>query len=342
MNGNEGTMPRLARLDAPGVLHHIIIRGIERRKIFRDERDRENFLGRLGSLLLETKTGCYAWAFLENHAHFLLRTGEVPLATLMRRLLTGYVVSFNRRYKRHGHLLQNRYKSIVCQEDPYLQELVRYIHLNPLRAGAVPHLVALNSYPYCGHSALMGRVKRPWQDVGYVLHFFGKNVGNARREYFSYVEVGIEQGHRRDLVGGGLVRSLGGWAEVEKLRLRGQDHIKSDERILGDSDFVDSVLGQAEEHYVRQCELRRRGYDLEKVAERVAEIYGIKVGEIEGRGRQQQRVGARSLFCFWAVRELGNSLASLAMRLEMSPAGVGYAVQRGAAIAQEKGYELIQ
>ena len=334
-------MPRLARLDAPGVLHHIIIKGIERRKIFRDDRDRENFLERLGKLLVETKTGCYAWAFLENHAHFLLRTGKVTLATFMRRLLTGYVVSFNRRYKRHGHLFQNRYKSIVCQEDTYLQELVRYIHLNPLRAGMVPNLAALNSYPYCGHSALMGKRNRPWQDVNYVLRSFGKRIRSARREYLAYVEAGIAQGRRRDLTGGGLVRSLGGWAEVEKLRLRGQDHIKSDERILGESDFVGSVLGQAEEHYARQCALRRRGYDLEKVAERVADIYGIKVGEIFGRGRQQQRVGARSLFCFWAVSDLGNSLASLPMRLEMSPAGIGYAVQRGEAIAQRNGYELI-
>jgi putative transposase len=334
-------MPRLARLDAPGVLHHIIIRGIERRKIFRDERDRENFLGRLGKLLLETKTGCYAWTLLENHAHFLLRTGDISLATFMRRLLTGYVVSFNRRYKRHGHLFQNRYKSIVCQEDAYLQELVRYIHLNPLRAGLVPHLGALNSYAYCGHSALMGEAKRPWQDVDYVLHSFGRRVGDARREYLAYVEAGIQTGRRRDLVGGGLVRSLGGWAEVQKLRLRGKDHIKSDERILGDSDFVDSVLGHAEEHYARQCALQRSGYDLERVAERVSEIYGINVGEIWGGGRQQHRVGARSLFCYWAVRELGNSLTSLAVRLGMSPAGVGYAVQRGETIAQENGYELI-
>jgi REP element-mobilizing transposase RayT len=320
-------MPRLARLDAPGVFHHIIIRGIERRKIFRDKRDRENFFERLGKLLLETRTGCYAWAFFPNHAHFLLRTGEVPLATLMRRLLTGYVVSFNRRHKRHGHLLQNRYKSIVCQEATYLQELVRYIHLNPLRAGVVPDLAALKSYPYCGHSALMGKRKRPWQKVDYVLHSFGKRVGRARREYFSYVETGVEQGRRRDLIGGGLVRSLGGWAEAERLRRRGQEHIKSDERILGDSDFVDSVLGQAEEPYTRQCALRRRGYDLEKIAERVAEIYGIKVGEVFARGRQQRRVSARSLFYFWAVREMGNSLVSLAIRLGMSPAGVGYTVQ---------------
>ena len=168
-------MLRLARLDAPGVFHHIIIRGIERRKIFRNNRDRVNLLERLGKLLLETKTGCYAWSFLPNHAHFLFRTGEVSLATLMRRLLTGYVVSFNRRQKRHGHLLQNRYKSILCQEESYLQELVRYIHLNPLRAGVVADLAALSRYPYCGHSALMGRRDRPWQNVDYVLQSFGRN-----------------------------------------------------------------------------------------------------------------------------------------------------------------------
>jgi len=101
---------------------------------------------------------------------------------------------------------------------------------------------------------------------------------------------------------------------------------------------MDSVLAQAEEHYTRQCALRRRGYDLEKVAE----IYGINVAEVFARGRRQQRVGARSLLFFWAVRELGNSLASLAIRLGMNPAGVGYAVQRGEAIGHKNGYQLIQ
>ncbi|MDI6775781.1 MAG: transposase [Syntrophales bacterium] len=334
-------MPRSARLDAPGVVHHIIIRGIEHRNIFRDNQDRENLLERLGRLLLETRTVCYAWAFLPNHAHFLFRTGEISIATLMRRLLTGYVVSFNRRHKRHGHLLQNRYKSIVCQEEKYFQELVRYIHLNPLRAGIVSNLADLNSYFYCGHSTLMGKKECSWQDVDYVLHPFGKTVHSARRAYFSYVEAGLEQGRREDLIGGGLVRTLGGWAEAKKLRLKGLEHIKSDERILGDSDFVDSVLARANEYCTRQCELRRRGYSLEQIAKRVAEIYRMDVGEVLARGRQQQRVNARSLFCFWAVRELGISLADLARRLGMSPPGVGYAVQRGEAIAQENSYQLI-
>jgi hypothetical protein len=187
----------------------------------------------------------------------------------------------------------------------------------------------------------MGQRKRPWQDVEYVLHSFAKRVGNARKEYLAYVEAGVERGRRGELVGGGLVRSLGGWAEAEKLRLKGQEHIKSDERILGDSDFVDSVLAQAQESYTRQCGLRRRGYGTEKIAERVAEIYGIRMEEVLTKGRQRLRVSARDLFCFWAVREMGNSLVSLAMRLGMSPAGIGYAVQRGEALAAENGYRLI-
>ncbi len=93
-------MPRLARLDAPGVLHHIMIRGIERRNIFRVKKDREDFLERLSKLIFETQTCCYAWVLMSNHAHLLLRTGKATLATVMRRLLTGYVVSFNRRHKR--------------------------------------------------------------------------------------------------------------------------------------------------------------------------------------------------------------------------------------------------
>ena len=143
-------MPRQARLDAPGVLHHVIIRGIERRDIFKDNKDRDNLLSRLCTLLPGAKTSCYAWALLSNHAHFLVRTGTTGLSKVMGRLLTGYVVSFNRRYSRHGPLFQNRFKSIICQEDVYLRELVRYIHLNPLRAGIVSDFNRLNSYKYCG------------------------------------------------------------------------------------------------------------------------------------------------------------------------------------------------
>ena len=127
-------MPRTARIDAPGALHHIIARGIGRRRIFDDDADRDGFLERLGSVLIESGAICYAWALIPNHFHLLLRTGQAPVSSVMRRLLTGYAMGYNRRHRRVGHLFQNRYKSILCQEEPYFLELVRYIHLNPLRA----------------------------------------------------------------------------------------------------------------------------------------------------------------------------------------------------------------
>ena len=334
-------MPRLARLDAPGVLHHVIIRGIERRKIFKDNKDKDNFLDRLEILLPETKIICYAWALLSNHAHFLFRTGDTPLSTLMRRLLTGYVVSFNRRYKRHGQLFQNRYKSIICQEDAYLKELVRYIHLNPLRAKIVSDISALNTYAYSGHSAIMDKKKRLWQDKGYVLSFFGKSLREARKRYLQYVESGIEQGRRPELVGGGLIRSLGGWDEVKKIKLSGQDRIKSDHRILGDSAFVMEVLAEAEEKFERFYELKSKGYDLAAVAQKVCELFGIEPDEIYSKSRQKTRAEARGLYCYWAVVELGYSLADLARPLGMTGQGVGYAVRRGEQIAKANNYRLI-
>jgi len=124
-------MLRTPRLDAPGTLHHVMGRGIERATIFQSDEDRHDFVRRLAALCRDGMWVVYAWALMPNHFHLLVRTGQRPLAQSMRKLLTGYVVNFNRRHKRYGHLFQNRYKSIVCEEEPYLLELTRYIHLNP-------------------------------------------------------------------------------------------------------------------------------------------------------------------------------------------------------------------
>ena len=333
-------MPRLARLDAPGVVHHVIIRGIERRKIFRDNKDRNNMMDRLADLLPATHTSCYAWAFLSNHAHFLFRSGDQGLSTLMRRLLTGYAIRFNHRHRRHGQLLQNRYKSIVCQEDIYLKELVRYIHLNPLRAKVVSDMEGLNRYKYCGHSVLVGKRDCDWQETKYVLSYFGKGLLKGRENYHSYVKKGMGQGRRPELVGGGLIRSLGGWSEVRKLRRTGQDRMKGDERILGDGDFVMDVLSEANERIDRRYELRSRGYTIEKLEERVLEIYRIDREELYSKGRQKVRADARSVFCYWAVRELGVEGTQMAKCLHMSQPGVAYAVKKGEGIVRDKNLQM--
>jgi putative transposase len=148
---------------------HIICRGIERRRIFKDDTDRDIFVTRLGSVLLKTLTPCFAWALLPNHFHLLLRTGSTPISTVMERLLTGYASEFNLRYRRHGHLFQNRYKSILSQTDTYLLELVRYIHLNPIRAHIVTTMEQLRGYRYCGHYGLLGCDTPPWQFTAEVL-----------------------------------------------------------------------------------------------------------------------------------------------------------------------------
>ena len=152
-------MPRRPRLDAPGLLQHVMAREIERRDIFKDDKDRKFFIYRLATILEETQTQCYAWALIPNHFHLLLRTGPTALSKVMRRLMTGYAVTFNIRHRRSGHLFQNRYKSIICEEDPYLLELIRYIHLNPLRAKLVQDVKELEKYVWTGHSAILGRRK---------------------------------------------------------------------------------------------------------------------------------------------------------------------------------------
>ena len=144
-------MPRSARLDAPGVLHHVMGRGIERKKIFLNKKDQKDFIDRLAELAVNGSMEIYAWALLPNHFHLLCKTKNRPLSSSMRTLLTGYVVNFNRRHKRNGHLFQNRYKSIVCQEDAYLMELVRYIHLNLIRSGLVRDIRGLNRSLFSGH-----------------------------------------------------------------------------------------------------------------------------------------------------------------------------------------------
>jgi REP element-mobilizing transposase RayT len=334
-------MPRKSRIDAPGALHHIIARGIERRKIFRDNDDRNNFLMRLGRIVKESDTHCLAWALIPNHFHLLLKTGLVPIAAVMRRLLTGYAVYFNRRHRRNGHLFQNRYKSILCQEDTYLLELVRYIHLNPIRTNQVSDMKALNRSELSGHSAILGRCRNDWQDVDGVLRFFGKSVSQARRGYRSFVQKGAGQGKRSEFSGGGLVRSSGGWANVKMMR-KVKIWQKSDERILGDGDFVEQVLSSAQEQLERKYALAAVGITLDDVAIRVAELLNLKPIELWTPGKQQYRVQARSLLCYWASRELGISMADLSRRLKLSPAAISLCIKRGEKIARNSAYMLIE
>lgn len=333
-------MPRKARIDAPGALQHLISRGIDRQEIFIDDQDRDDFLKRLGMILSQTRTRCYAWSLMPNHFHLLLKTGNVPIATVMRRLLTGYAIRFNRRHKRVGYLFQNRYKSILCQEDVYFKELVRYIHLNPLRACIVKDFKALDGYPYSGHSTLLGNRKAPWHSTDAVLSLFANRVSKARRLYRKYVENGVDKGKRPDLIGGGLIRSAGGWAAVKSLGQAGI-FLKSDERILGDSDFVETVLAEAREKLERKYALASQGIDFECLIQAVATILSIPQQNIFGPGKDRDVVKARSLVCYWGVSELNLSMTQLAKNLRISLPTVSVAAKRGGQIVSENQYSLL-
>ena len=329
-------MPRKSRIDAPGALHHIICRGIERRPIFEDDYDRDHFVERLATVLEETATPCYAWALIPNHFHLLIRTGSIPVAGVMRRLLTGYAVNFNLRHRRSGHLFQNRYKSILCQEEPYLLELVRYIHLNPIRAGLVADMKSLDGYPYCGHSRLIGKIKGGFQDTEKVLSMFGKTRREARKRYKAFVTKGLLVGKRPELTGGGLIRSSGGWHALKALRREGI-HFKSDERVLGDSDFVDSVLKAADEKLDQKYRLQAAGYGFDDVVARVCGIYSLNRHNLLSWGKQRKRAMARSVLAYWSVRQLGMSAREVGEKLGLSPSAASRCVQRGERVVASDG-----
>lgn len=314
-------MPRQARLDAPGTLHHTIIRGIERRRIVDDIKDRDTFLYRLGKVANETTTSVYAWALMTNHAHFLLRSGPEGISKFMRRFLTGYAISYNQRHRRHGHLFQNRYKSIICDENSYFAELVRYIHLNPLRAGAVETLAELNRYRYCGHSVIMSSKKHKWQDRDYVLNWFGNKEREAKKAYYEFVKGGIEKGKRPDLVGGGLIRSFGGWSEVLSMRRRGERKL-TDERILGSGEFVRMILEEADDNTIIHYTPENKKNKVKDVIKSICRKEGVNVKELESGGRRDAVSRARYQVTLRLIEEHGISFAEVARNVGVTTSAI--------------------
>jgi putative transposase len=323
-------MPRQARLDAPGVLHHVIARGIEQTTIFRNEADRRDFLVRVAALSEAGAWLVYAWALMPSHFHLLVRTAKDPLSASMRKLLTGYVVNFNLRHKRLGHLFQNRYRSILCEDEPFLLELTRYIHLNPLRAGIVSSLQQLERYPWTGHSALSGAVSRPWQATDAILAYFGRRRHHAVASYEEFVAAGVSLGRRPELVGGGLVRSAGGWSQVLSMRRHGT-RMASDPRILGESRFVEELLASTEERQQATLRLRTRVPHLKVLAARLAKEAAVDLSAILSGSRVQSVVSARRALCHLAVKELGYSGAEVARFLGTTTSSVNRLARGGEA-----------
>jgi len=320
-------MPRQARLDVPGALHHIMLRGINKSPIFEDDQDRKLFLVRLERNVTAADARVYAWVLMTNHVHILFKSGKQGISDVMKKQLTWYAQYYNRRHKRSGHLFENRYKSILCDEDNYLLALIRYIHLNPIRANIVKTIEELDRYPWCGHSAVTGKRECPWMDGDFVLAQFGDTKRKARSEYRRFVREGIGMGRQPELTGGGLVRSKGGWAQVVSARRSGRKE-EYDERILGSGDFVNAILKEVEEKTLRQLKLRRAGKTISKIIDQECDRSRISPKELKGGSRRRDVSALRIKIAKRGLDELGLSLAEIARHVGVSTSGIARAVKR--------------
>ena len=305
-----------------------MVRGIEGNRIVTDDVDRKSFVSRMGRVASATETPIYAWALMTNHAHILLKSGQSGLSDFMRKLLTGYSIFYNKRHQRHGHLFQNRYKSIVCEEDAYFRRLIAYIHLNPLRAGLVGSLDELDRYPWCGHTTLLRQTKHEWQKIDYVLACFGRTEKMGRESYLEFIREQMPLGTQKELTGGGLIRSAGGWFEVLSMRQRGERRF-SDERILGSGEFARDILNDAEAREKVFLPLLSRVVEAEAALDRRCKDAGISLESLRSGSRRKECSSVRKELALRFVLELGLSYAETARMLGISASGVNQIVRRG-------------
>jgi REP element-mobilizing transposase RayT len=320
-------MPRQARLDSPGTLHHVIVRGINKRRIVDDEEDRKDFVQRLAGLAEETQTVVYAWALMDNHAHLLVCSGPTGLAKFMRRLLTGYAVRYNQRHRRFGHLFQNRYKSMVCDGDSYFTELVRYIHLNPLRVGLAKDLRELERYPYCGHGTILGRQNNRWQDRDSVLAQFGTGKAQSIEAYRRYVTDGVVLGRRPELVGGARRRGSGEWLSAGGPRRRGERE-SADERILGSGEFVERILKEVDARMMRQAGVKKVKRQAERAVVAGCKKHSVSLTELRAGSRRGSVPWVRAEIARRLVEDYGLALAEVARQVGISTSGVSKLLSR--------------
>jgi hypothetical protein len=215
----------------------------------------------------------------------------------------------------------------LCDEDRYLLALVRYIHLNPIRAGVVETLEGLDHYPWSGHSALLGKGEDDWMDKDYVMSQFGTGKEGARKAYRKFVGEGLNMGRIPEFTGGGLFRSKGGWSQVVSARRRGEKE-EFDERILGSGDFVNTILKEGDDKIRRQLKFRRAGIDLLKIIEEECTRGGISGNELRGGSRRRKVSEVRASVAKRGLDELGLSMAEVARHVGVNTSSIAKAVVR--------------
>lgn len=301
-------MPRGPRLDVPGFVYHVMCRGIENQAIFKDHDDLYDFLDRLGALAEGEHIQIFAFALMPNHVHLLLRRVSMRLSTFMARLLTGYSICFNLRHKRKGHLFQNRYKSLLVDEDSYFLELVRYIHLNPVRAGVAQNLASLEKWPFSGHSSLMGEVGFPWLATEETLACFSRSPEQARRLLHNFMKDGLS-----------MKGAPTGHADHPFVEPADDSTLAAiyKGRILGDESFIARVLDDCEgsPRPLRKPDKQ----SLDECITAVADAHGLSTSEICSRSKRRAIAKARAVIIWLGSHELGLSANEIANVLGIDP-----------------------
>lgn len=275
-------MARKPRLLYPGALYHAILRGNNGQTIFSDNKDRTRFYLLLQEGIERFGHRIHAFCLMTNHVHLAIQMGEIPLSRIMQNLSFRYTRWMNWRQKRSGHLFQGRYKAVLVDADPYLEELIRYVHLNPVRAGIVKEP---EDYAWSGHRAYLGLEMIPWLTTDWVLSQFSKRLTLARRAYRRFVHEG-----------------KGGLHQEQYHRGLGRDS-----RILGDDDFMDRMLGR------KPMRLRPKA-SLDRIMQEVCRYYHFDEKDFLVPGKDRELSEARWM-AGWLVMELGvGTLSELSRR----------------------------
>jgi putative transposase len=294
----------MARLESPGSLFHIMAHSIEGKNLFLDDQDRKEFLSRLTKGLTNCGFQCYAWVLMDNHYHFLIRSNDLPLSKLMRPLNGGYAQYYNKKYKRRGYLFQNRFKSVLCQEQEYAAQLIRYIHLNPLRAGKVSSLDQLKHWAWCGHGFLLG-VKNAngeqFQNREESLRRFGDNENDAVKAYLQYLKLGCHDGDNK---------KAGQLSFTESTEIAGS--CKGWPAVIGNHEFVKNAMEKYKTYLNRKHRKADYPYVLETISNKVCIEYGITKDELLKRGKKNKRSDARAAFCYQSHQKELIPLAAIA------------------------------
>jgi putative transposase len=205
--------------------------------------------------------------------------------------------------------------------------LIRYIHLNPVRAGIVKNIEELEKYPWTGHGVIMGNYNQKWMDIDYVLLQFGSKLKTARREYRQFVEEGLSQGHISELTGGGMLRSYGGWSEVLSMRHRGAE-FDFDGRILGSSEFVKRVAEETVCDQNRRIQISTSTKTISDIIKEECSVAGISQRLLQSGNRRRNVSRARVLITRRCLEELGMSFADIARCLGVTTSAISRAFLR--------------